>query len=149
MSTGVGCWASGFGFGLVTRNSKLGTQRWGFSLIELVIALAIMSVGLVGAMRVFPLGLRASQRTEMSSRATIVAQRTIEALKLIPAGELKAGETVDQDGVFEVTTRIGSPQVDGLVDPSRLKSVTVTVRWEQDDRFRELEFLTYFWSESS
>ena len=55
----------------------------GFSLIELVIAMGILSVGLVGAMRVFPIGLRASQRSELSSRAAIAAQRTLESVKLL------------------------------------------------------------------
>lgn len=108
-----------------------------------------MAVGLVGAMRVFPLGLRASQQTEMSSRGTILAQQTLERSKLLPWDQLKPGDTTQQDGGFDVRTSIGSPAVDGLVDPARLKSITVTVRWPQNDRTRELSFVTYSWGGAS
>ena len=113
-----------------------------FSLIELVIAMAILSVGLVGAMRVFPIGLRASQRAEMSSRAAIAAQRTLESLKLKPWDELTDQETTEQDG-FHVTTRTIPTTIEHLVDGSRLKAVEVTVRSTQSGRPRELTFVTY------
>ena len=120
-----------------------------FSLIELVIAMAILSVGLVGSMRVFPLGLRASQRAEISSRAAIAAQRAIESLKLKPWDELKEGQTTVTEGGFEVTTRIAHPTLSDLVDPSRLKAVEVHVRSIQEGRPRELTFVTYVRRESS
>ncbi len=115
----------------------------GFSLIELAIALAILSVGLIGAMRVFPVGLRASQRSEMSSRAAIVAQRTIESLKLISWGELVEGEQTTKEGDLDVITRVTQPVLEHLVDPTRLKTVEVVVRWVQDARPREMTFVTY------
>ncbi|MBI4342885.1 MAG: hypothetical protein HY599_05925 [Candidatus Omnitrophica bacterium] len=111
----------------------------------MVIAMAILGVGLVGSMRVFPVGLRASQRAEMNSRAAIAAQRVIESLKLRPWDELSdtqaTTETVDG---FEVTTAIGHPALAvPLIDPARLKSVEITVRWAQDTKPHELVFLTY------
>ena len=114
-----------------------------FSLVEVVIALAILSVGLVGAMRVFPLGLRASQRAEQSSQAVIAAQRTIESLKLKSWDELVEGETTAQDNGFDITTRIGRPNLDAIVDPTRLKVIEVTVRSALAGRARELTFITY------
>ena len=115
----------------------------GFSLVELIISMAILSIGIVGAMRVFPVGLRASRRSELNSRATIVAQRAIESLKLRSWDELtEEGTTVEEDG-FDVTTRISQPQVEHLIDPSRLKMVEVAVHWVQDGRPRELTFATY------
>ena len=114
-----------------------------FSLIELVISMAILSVGLVGAMRVFPVGLKASQRSEISSRATLIGQRTIESLKLTPWDALADGETsVSEEGV-EITTRIRRPEVEGLVDATRLKAIEVTVRAVEAGRARELTFVTY------
>ena len=114
-----------------------------FSLVELVISMAILSVGIVGAMRVFPVGLRASQRSEMSSRATIVAQRTIDSLKLNTWDELIEGETTREEGDFTVSTRITPPNPERLVDPNRLKCLEVTVRWQEESRPRQLTVMTY------
>ena len=130
-------------FGITVFHSALRTPHSAFSLIELVIAMAILSVGIVGAMRVFPVGLRASQRAEMNSRAAIVAQRTIESLKLKSWDELAEGDTSIEESNFEVTTRIARPTIEHLADPTRLKTVEVSVGWTQDGRPRELTFVTY------
>ncbi|MBI1992558.1 MAG: prepilin-type N-terminal cleavage/methylation domain-containing protein [Candidatus Omnitrophica bacterium] len=113
----------------------------GFSLIELVIALAILAVGLVGSMRIFPAGLQASRRSEMMSRAAIVAQRTIESLKLASCGDL-TDERTTVDGLT-LATRLAQPPSTELVDPARLKSLEASVEWEQDGRSRALTFVTY------
>ena len=121
-----------------------------FSLIELVISMGILSVGLVGAMRVFPIGLRASQRSELSSRAAIAAQRTLESVKLTPWSELAEGETAAPAGDLQLTTRVGRPNLaEPLVDPGRLKQVEITVRSIQATRSRPLTFITYLRRDTS
>jgi len=117
-------------------------------LIEVVVSLAILSVGLVGAMRVFPLGLRASQRSELNSRAAMLAQRTIESLKLQPWEDLQLGESAQHVEDFEVVTRIETLPVEGVVESERLKTVVVTVRWEQAGRTRHLDVVTYLHRET-
>lgn len=114
----------------------------GFSLVEVVVSLAILSVGLLAAMRVFPVGLRASQRSERSSRAVMAAQRTIESLKLKPWSELVDGATSVTDGPYTITVRVAAPAVEELSDPSRLKAVDVVVAWEEDGRPRRAVFVT-------
>ena len=113
----------------------------GFSLVELVISLGILSVGIVGAMRVFPVGLQASARSKMSSRATMAAQRTLESLKLKSCETLTDAETTAEE--FTVTTTVGQPDLPHLVDPARLKTIATTVSWTQDGRHRALTFVTY------
>ncbi len=120
----------------------MNTER-GFSLIELVIALGILSVGLVGVMRVFPIGLRASQRTEQSNRAVIAAQRAIETLKLKSWDELVEGQTSVQDDGFDVTTRISRLDLEAVSDPVQLKAIEVTVRSASPGQPRESTFVTY------
>lgn len=112
-----------------------------FSLIELVIAMAILAVGLVGAMRVFPVGLRASQRAKMSSQAGMTAQRVIESLKLTSCLDLADHEeTVDE---FAVSTRVTAPLLEHITEPGRLKVVEVDVAWTQDGKPRTLGVVTY------
>ena len=118
------------------------SRSLGFSLIELVIAIAILSVGLVGAMRVFPVGLRASHRSELGSRAAITAQRVVESMKLRPWEDLADGETDTEEDGFAVTIRVSPAQV-GTVDASRLKRVEVQVRSTQTDRPRTVMVVTY------
>ena len=105
--------------------------------------MAILSVGLIGAMRVFPMGLRASQRAELNSRAAIVAQRTIEMLKLKPWDGLVLQDTTSQDDGFAVTTRISQPAIEPLTDAGRLKTIEVSVELMRDGTPRQLVILTY------
>ena len=130
--------------GCVILRRSLQPEAWsGFTLIELVISMAILGVGLVGAMRVFPMGLRASQRAEIVSRSTITGQRVIESLKLQSWEALVEGTTKTQDGDFEVATTISQPSVEHLEDISRLKAVEVSVRSLQSDRSHAVTFVTY------
>jgi Tfp pilus assembly protein PilV len=121
-----------------------------FSLIELVISMGILSVGLVGAMRVFPMGLRASLRSEISSRSAIAAQKALESIKIQAWADLPAGERTMQDGDLQVTTRIANPELEvPLADPQRLKRVEVTIRPLQGQAGRAWTFVTYLRRDSS
>ncbi len=108
-----------------------------------MIALGILAVGILGAVRVFPVGLRASQQAERISRATLLAQRTIESLKLKSWDELAAGQTVEQDEIFASTVTIDQPNVEGLVDPAALKRISVTMAWTQQGHPKTLSLMTY------
>jgi len=112
-------------------------------LIELVLSLAILSIGIVGAIRVFPVGLRASQRAELSSLATLAAERTLESLKLKPWEELAVGESASQEEPFDILVSVDQPVLEGLVDPTRVKRLAVTVNWTQEGRPRSLTLATY------
>jgi len=112
----------------------------------LAISIGILSVGLVGAIRVFPVGLRASQRAEVLSRATLVGERTLELLKLNSweeLGQMAQEGSTTVEGSFEVMVIVDEPVVEGVIDPSRLKRIAVRVSWIQEGRLRSLTLLTY------
>ena len=117
--------------------------------MELVIALAILSIGLVGAMQVFPVGLRASERAEVNSRAAMAGQRTIELLKLLPWDELAIAVTTNEDDDFTITTSITELDLDHLVDTTRVKAIEVIVQSTRRGRTRELELVTHVRRDSS
>ncbi len=115
----------------------------GFSLVELIISMGILAIGLVAAVRVFPIGLRASRKAEMRSRATMMIQRRLESLKLEKWERLIEGETTVEEDDMTMTTSIYTPQIEGLVDPGRLRVLEVEVQWMQADRPQTMRGLTY------
>lgn len=63
------------------KNSNPFNGQRAFTLLEMVIALTLLGIGLVGMIQLFPIGLRSSVRAESSTRAAILAQEIMEALK--------------------------------------------------------------------
>jgi prepilin-type N-terminal cleavage/methylation domain-containing protein len=63
------------------RTVKRNKTRRGFTLVEVIIALVILGIGLVGVIQLFPMGLRSSARAESGTRAAILAQQIMEGLK--------------------------------------------------------------------
>jgi len=53
----------------------------GFTLFEVVVVAAILTVGILMIMRIFPLGLRAKEAAEQCSIATLLGQQIIEEIK--------------------------------------------------------------------
>ena len=62
-------------------NSSRPARRRSFTVLEVIIALAILGIGLVGLIQLFPMGLEASRRAENNTRAAILAQQILESLK--------------------------------------------------------------------
>ena len=118
-------------------------REYAFSLVELVIALSILGVGLIGAMRVFPVGLKASQKAEFLSRAAFIGQQALEPLKVAAWDQLKDGETRRELKPFTIVTTISPAEPEHITDPSKLKQVEVSVEWEQEGKLRTLNFVTY------
>ncbi len=124
-------------------------QRLAFSLIEIVIALSILGVGLIGAMRVFPVGLKASQRAELRSRAAFIAQQTLEPLKVAAWDQLKEGETREVRKPFIIVTTVSSVQPEHVSSSASLKQIEVSVEWPQEGKLRTLNFVTYLRRQAS
>lgn len=64
----------------IKQSLKNGTSK-GFTLIEIVLAIFIMSLGIIAIMQVFPTTLMVSKDTEEMTRATFLAERKMEEVK--------------------------------------------------------------------
>ena len=65
-------------------------KRKGFSLIEVLVAMALTTVALMGLIQLFLLGIAQNNRSDKMTNATFLAQQQIEQLRTFTAAELNA-----------------------------------------------------------
>ena len=128
-------------------SAKVAMNKRGFSLLELIIAIAVLAVGLVGVLQIFPIGLRASQRAGIMTKAAFLAQNKIEDIKLagfdaiteLPPKIPLSGK----DGDFEWNIKIDDVNLEGVENTSEMRKVTVILTWPERNTTRSKEFITY------
>lgn len=113
-------------------------KKRGFSLLEILIALAVMLVGIVGVMSLFPVGLRASKVAENYTLAAILAQYAIDEAKLTAFGGLSNdnGTFLAPDDAFSWDRVVDTPL-------ANLEQITITISWSDLGLTRSEEFVTY------
>ena len=110
-------------------------------------AMAIMAVGIIGVVRLLPVGLRASKSSEMMSKAAFLAQKQLEQLKLAGfealiseepsvALEGEAGDYIWQAEICEVSLA-------GLTSSEDIRQLNLMVSWQQTGRAQSETFATY------
>ncbi|MBU1062475.1 MAG: prepilin-type N-terminal cleavage/methylation domain-containing protein [Candidatus Omnitrophica bacterium] len=123
------------------------SKRNGFSLLELIIAIGVLSIGLVGVLQIFPIGLRASYRSGMLTKATFLAQNKMEELNMADfeaIAELPSKIPLSgTEGNFDWEIFIDEVILDGLQDSDNIKKVTINIKWLERNRTRSKDFVTY------
>ena len=126
------------------------SAQGGFSVIELMVALTILGIGIIGLANVFPYGSQTQVKDRLRTSGADLAQQKMEQLRTVAWSDANltdgthpsnAGETLTltSEGVFNrrwfVTTQAGN-----FAD---MKLVTVRVRWTYP-RPDSLDLTTYF-----
>jgi len=128
-------------------------QTTGFTLIESLIALAIIGIGLVIVLQVFPAGFSVEKSSQLETQATLCAQEKIESLLSKSFSELIIGtETENLLPIpfekFSRTTKISfiDSSLQESISATTFKKIEAAVSWKSPLKIgnKEVRLITLF-----
>jgi general secretion pathway protein I len=111
-------------------------NKKGFTLLEIVIALAIFAIGLVGLLSLFPVGFQSAKKASDLTQATIYAQEKMEELKQSDFDSISDSSGTFSDSRFSWDLATSSVS-------TGLKKLELTVSWTERGKNYNEEFVTY------
>ncbi len=114
----------------------------GFTLIEVLVAVAVLAIGIVGVLAMFPMATQVVKSAQMASIAVQISQEKIEEKISRPYGEIVIRATTEDYGqianfrAFKRVTKITcfDPNVAGLLPncpgETGAKRIEITVFWK-------------------
>ena len=123
---------------ILLRSHPASTRSTGLSLIELLVAIVILSVGVVGVLRAFALATRYNYSAENQTAAGLLAHDMLEEIRADGALSegLESGTFDGDQSRFAWTRSVRKAEKD------RLYEVHVTVSWPESTRQRDLTLTT-------
>jgi general secretion pathway protein I len=119
----------------------------GFTFIEVVIALAIVSISLLAMLKLHLVSIRLAHTAQITSNAVFLAQEKLaESLALGYPQEGANCGTVEENAVcFRWQTEVTPLQLPQLatVGVSGLREISVDVSWEQGSGQKRIRMFTY------
>jgi len=96
-------------------------SRGGFSLVEVVVAMAVLLIGVVGILQFLPPSLRASSEAALRGQAALLAQAKVEELR---RDERQSGEMINSiRNLSEPTDLVVFPEDDRLAYQFHSRSI--------------------------
>lgn len=113
---------------MVTRRDPQG----GFTMVELMVAMAVMLIGLIGTVQLSSSGVHATSFARSAGEAVTLAQDKMEALRTVAAPLAAGSEVIDALGVARTdgayTRAWGATAL-----PDGTLQIAVTVAWDDGD----------------
>ena len=123
--------------------SNLKSQR-GFTLLEVVVALAIVGLGVVTLLAIFSQGLRLGARSAANSEALTYGRQLLDGVlvrRTLPDGREEAPFGERNRWRLQIQTVREETQL-SLSSPWELKEVTLQMRYREGVKERQLEMKT-------
>jgi prepilin-type N-terminal cleavage/methylation domain-containing protein len=132
-----------------THGIHMARHERGATLIELMMALVMLSIGLMAVSQLFPAGTRGQMSDKLYSMGNYYAQEKIEEMSArtwadaeLSIGRHPAGAAVESLGTRGTWQRFY--QVDVMAAPlDNLRKVTVTVNWTYQGNARAVNVTTF------
>ncbi len=130
-------------------------DKTGFTLVEIMIAMTILVVGLIGVLALFPVGMSAAKRAGDISQASILAQLQLEQIKeardsyLSPDVYPSLGSTSpppQPEQIFSEHPNFSWRAIVSMASISNLYKVDLAIYWK--DPHGELGITTKYSSEN-
>lgn len=130
------------------RHKTIGKARKNaFTLIEVLVALVIVAISLVGLIRLNLISIRMTEAAEISSQAVLLANEKIaEALAHgYPEEGTKAGSVEKNASCLNWRTEVTNiePAHQDALNITGLRRIYVDVSWEQGTRRKHVQMSTY------
>jgi len=114
----------------------------GFTLIEVLVAMVILSIGLLGTAALITGIIRGNKVSNRISTATTCAQDKMEEIKMLGYSGMPTSDTTTTESYNSITNyflykRVTCTNVDNPT--ADMKTVTVTVYWDSDNSSIELK----------
>jgi len=124
------------------------TRKWkAFTLVEVIVALVIVSISLLGLIRLHLISISMADAAEMTSQAVLLAEEKIaETLALGYPKEGIASGTVEKNAYsLHWQTEVAGLQSSQLTeaDINGLRKIYVEVGWKQGSGSKSLQMSTY------
>lgn len=105
--------------GSLDNNSRNNTKNKGFSMIEVVVGIALVGVALLGLAQLFCLSVMNNARSDAMTSATFLAQQQIDFLRNLSADELHNLSLTPIDELMDINS-------DGTVDFRRVTQIAAS-----------------------
>ncbi len=112
-------------------------EKNGFTLVEAIVAVGIITIGLVAVLQVFPVGFSVEKHSQMETQAVLAGQEKIEALLAESFSELAIGAIIENSlsfpyELFSRTAKVSyvDANLNESANPTGLKKIEITVSWK-------------------
>jgi len=124
-------------------DGRFSTACKGFTLLEVMVALAVLSLALVVLFSQQATSLSRGNEARITTKAALLAQERMAGLlaeKRLSIGD-EEGEVKDSTPPFKWRQQVEEGSIEGM------KKLTIVVLWKEGEREREVRFVTYVASE--